>query len=96
MIDYDSFSRCHLTDIFFRFSRGSKRVNGELTLSLFCALALFVQLDLDVGFSKFCAPPQFSWNDGFSWPTAYFSFVRVESCFQAPCLKIVFWLTNFW
>ena len=34
MIDYDSFSRCHLTDIFFhltdiffRFSRGSKRVN---------------------------------------------------------------------
>ena len=26
MIDYDSFSRCHLTDIFFRFSRGSKRV----------------------------------------------------------------------
>ena len=28
MIDYDSFSRCHLTDIFFRFSRGAK----ELTL----------------------------------------------------------------
>ena len=27
MIDYDSFSRCHLTDIFFRFSRESKRVN---------------------------------------------------------------------
>ena len=26
MIDYDSFSRCHLTDIFFCFSRGSKRV----------------------------------------------------------------------
>ena len=26
MIDYDNFSRCHLTDIFFRFSRGSKRV----------------------------------------------------------------------
>ena len=26
MINYDSFSRCHLTDIFFRFSRGSKRV----------------------------------------------------------------------
>ena len=27
MIDYDSFSRCHLTDIFFPFSSGSKRVN---------------------------------------------------------------------
>ena len=26
MIDYDSFSRCHLTDIFFRHSHGSKRV----------------------------------------------------------------------
>ena len=26
VIDYDSFSRCHLTDIFFRYSRGSKRV----------------------------------------------------------------------
>ena len=30
MIDYDSFSRCHLTDIFFRFSRGSKRVKNLL------------------------------------------------------------------
>ena len=30
MIDYDSFPRCHLTDIFFRFSRGSKRVNPNL------------------------------------------------------------------
>ena len=29
MIDYDSFSRCHLTDIFFRFSRGSKRVKTQ-------------------------------------------------------------------
>ena len=29
MIDYDSFSRCHLTDIFFRFSRRSKRVKIE-------------------------------------------------------------------
>ena len=29
MIDYDSFSRCHLTDIFFRFSRVSKRVKGR-------------------------------------------------------------------
>ena len=26
MIDYDSFSHCNLMDIFFRFSRGSKRV----------------------------------------------------------------------
>ena len=26
MIDYDSFSRCHLTDIFFRFSRGAKEL----------------------------------------------------------------------
>ena len=26
MIDYDSFSHCHLTDIVFRYSRGSKRV----------------------------------------------------------------------
>ena len=36
MIDYDSFSRCHLTvRIFFRFSRGSKRVNtGPATKEL--------------------------------------------------------------
>ena len=35
MINYDSFSRCHLTDIFFRFSRGSKRVNtGPATKEL--------------------------------------------------------------
>ena len=38
MIDYDSFSLCHLTDIFFRYSRGSKRVklydrDGEIILS---------------------------------------------------------------
>ena len=26
MIDYDSFSHCHLTDIFFRYFRASKRV----------------------------------------------------------------------
>ena len=31
MIDYDSFSRCHLTDIFFyRFSHGSKRAKGYI------------------------------------------------------------------
>ena len=35
MIDYDSFSRCHLTDIFFRFSRGSKRVKFK-----FCKTSL--------------------------------------------------------
>ena len=39
MIDYDSFSRCHLTDIFFRFSRGRKRVktsiNAAVTASLY-------------------------------------------------------------
>ena len=28
MIDYDSFSRYHLMDIYFRFSRGSKRVKN--------------------------------------------------------------------
>ena len=28
MTNYDSFSHCHLTDIFFRFSRGSKRVKS--------------------------------------------------------------------
>ena len=32
MIDYDSFSRCHLKDIFFRFSRGSKRVKKRFGL----------------------------------------------------------------
>ena len=37
MIDYDSFSRCHLTDIFFRFSRGRKRVK-YLQLSEFSLL----------------------------------------------------------
>ena len=26
MIDYDNFSHCHLTDIFFRYFRGSERV----------------------------------------------------------------------
>ena len=30
MIDYDSFSHCHHADIFFRFSRGSKRVKIEI------------------------------------------------------------------
>ena len=35
MIDYDSFLRCHLTDIFFRFSRGSKRVNLAITYNDF-------------------------------------------------------------
>ena len=34
MIDYDSFSCCHFTDIFFRFSRGSKRVkHGQTSLT---------------------------------------------------------------
>ena len=37
MIDYDSFSRCHLTDIFFRFSRGSKRVKYYASSSIFVA-----------------------------------------------------------
>ena len=32
MIDYDSFSRCHLTDIFFRFSRRSKRVKLRISI----------------------------------------------------------------
>ena len=44
MIDYDSFSRCYLTDIFFRFSRGSKRVNGYTNgalFSLFWSLTVF-------------------------------------------------------
>ena len=36
MIDYDSFSRCHLTDIFFRFSRGSKRVKAAVQIIGFC------------------------------------------------------------
>ena len=39
MIDYDSFSCCHLTDIFFRFSRGSERVNlyfSSKTLIVYC------------------------------------------------------------
>ena len=31
MIDYDSFSRCHLTNIFFRYFRGSKRVENSPT-----------------------------------------------------------------
>ena len=32
MIDYDSFSRCHPMDIFFRFSRGSKRVKHLISI----------------------------------------------------------------
>ena len=38
MIDYDSFSRCHPTDIFFRFSRGSKRVKVKDVIILFVLL----------------------------------------------------------
>ena len=34
MIDYDSFSRCHLTDIFFAIFAGAK----ELSLQLFSVL----------------------------------------------------------
>ena len=41
MIDYDSFSRCHLTDIFFRFSHGSERVKNELIT--FCTLRLVLK-----------------------------------------------------
>ena len=29
MIDYDSFLRCHLTDIFFAFHAGANRVKGD-------------------------------------------------------------------
>ena len=29
MIDYDSFSRCHLRDIFFAFHAGAKELNGR-------------------------------------------------------------------
>ena len=32
MTNYDSFSHCHLTDIFFRYSRGSKRVNRPFSV----------------------------------------------------------------
>ena len=31
MTNYDSFSHCHLTDIFFRYSRGSERVKRHFT-----------------------------------------------------------------
>ena len=43
MIDYDSFLHCHLTDIFFRYFRGSERVkfcvlviNQSILLTLSC------------------------------------------------------------
>ena len=45
MIDYDSFSRCHLTDIFFRFSRGSKR--AILVLHNFLRRQLTSESDLE-------------------------------------------------
>ena len=35
MIDYDRFSRCHLTDIFFRFSRGSKSLKDYLVVVVY-------------------------------------------------------------
>ena len=41
MIDYDSFSRCDLTDIFFRYSRGSKRVNFIRWLFLLQTLVIY-------------------------------------------------------
>ena len=31
MIDYDSFSRCHLTDIFFAFHVGAKELNHKIS-----------------------------------------------------------------
>ena len=44
MIDYDSFSLCHLMDIFFRYSRGSKRVNGDQTGFKILDLYLFLMV----------------------------------------------------
>ena len=32
MIDYDSFSRCHLTDIFFAFHAGAKELKNGMAL----------------------------------------------------------------
>ena len=32
MIDYDSFSRCHLTDIFFAFHAGAKELKESAVL----------------------------------------------------------------
>ena len=52
MIDYDSFSRCHLTDIFFSFSRGSKRVKVSLQLDESIDVSLCSQLLVFVGYVK--------------------------------------------
>ena len=59
MIDYDSFSRCHLTDIFFafhffRFSRGSKRVKiniGTAEIKIHAANSTFL-LPCEAVFSR--------------------------------------------
>ena len=34
MIDYDSFSRCHLRDIFFAFHAGAKELNTDIMACL--------------------------------------------------------------
>ena len=34
MIDYDSFSRCHLTDIFFAIFAGAKEINPKVIIDL--------------------------------------------------------------
>ena len=36
MIDYDSFSRCHLMDIFFAFHAGAKELIFEALPEIFC------------------------------------------------------------
>ena len=55
MIDYDSFSHCHLTDIFFHYFRGSKRVKNQIIPQL----QQLTNLN-DFYFQQDGAPPHYS------------------------------------
>ena len=47
MIDYDSFSHCYLTDIFFRYFRWSERVNQSINYTLFLPKSAYIENKFD-------------------------------------------------
>ena len=71
MIDYDSFSRCHLTDIFFAFHAGAKELSFDrrhyenlLLLKAFISAGSCskynIRLIILFGDTYFCEPTQFA------------------------------------
>ena len=51
MIDYDSFSHCHLTDIFFRYLRGSKRVKFVKYIFVLSSTCIAISNNSNVDFN---------------------------------------------